>query len=246
MTVEGAGFLLNNEMDDFTTRPGSPNLYGLVQGERNAIEPGKRMLSAMTPTVVEDPEGNLLMVVGSPGGSTIITTVFQVISNVLDFGMSLPQAVNAPRVHHQHLPDRIQFERGGLPPAVVDSLRAMGHEMDERGGTSGDVKAILVLPEGSLAGYADPPAGRTRGGVLIHGSRAEEPDAWGAGHRSAVSRTGSMRDGVTAGRETGPYLQAPPPLRIPGSFPAQEVRLTDVLAELNGCLRSDPKPLNPG
>lgn len=159
VTVEGAGFLLNNEMDDFTTRPGSPNLYGLVQGERNAIEPGKRMLSAMTPTVVEDPEGNLLMVVGSPGGSTIITTVFQVISNVLDFGMSLPQAVNAPRVHHQHLPDRIQFERGGLLPAVVDSLRAMGHEMDERGGTSGDVKAILVLPEGSLAGYADPRRG---------------------------------------------------------------------------------------
>ena len=159
VTVEGAGFLLNNEMDDFTARPGSPNLYGLVQGERNAIEPGKRMLSAMTPTVVEDPEGNLLMVVGSPGGSTIITTVFQIISNVLDFGMSLPQAVNAPRVHHQHLPDRIQYERGGLPPAVVDSLRAMGHEVDERGGTSGDVKAILVLPEGSLAGYADPRRG---------------------------------------------------------------------------------------
>ncbi len=159
VTVEGGGFLLNNEMDDFAAKPGSPNLYGLVQGERNAIEPGKRMLSAMTPTVVEDPAGNLLMVVGTPGGSTIITTVFQVISNVLDFGMSLPQAVNAPRVHHQHLPDRIQYERGGLPAPVVDSLRTMGHEVDERGGHSGDVKAILVLPGGALAGYADPRRG---------------------------------------------------------------------------------------
>ena len=159
VTVEGAGFLLNNEMDDFAAKPGSPNLYGLVQGERNAIEPGKRMLSAMTPTVVEDPEGNLLMVVGTPGGSTIITTVFQIISNVVDFGMSLPEAVNAPRVHHQHLPDRIQYERGGLPAPVVDSLRAMGHEVDERGGHSGDVKAIFVLPGGALAGYADPRRG---------------------------------------------------------------------------------------
>ena len=159
VTVEDAGFLLNNEMDDFAAKPGAPNLYGLVQGERNAIEPGKRMLSAMTPTIVEDPEGRLLMVVGTPGGSTIITTVFQVISNVVDFGMSLPRAVNAPRVHHQHLPDRIQYERGGLPAPIVDSLRAMGHEVEERGGHSGDVKAILVLPGGALAGYADPRRG---------------------------------------------------------------------------------------
>ena len=159
VTVADAGFLLNNEMDDFAAKPGTPNLYGLVQGERNAIEPGKRMLSAMTPTVVEDPEGRLLMVVGTPGGSTIITTVFQVISNVVDFGMSLPRAVNAPRVHHQHLPDRIQYERGGLPAPVVDSLRAMGHEVEERDGHSGDVKAILVLPGGALAGYADPRRG---------------------------------------------------------------------------------------
>lgn len=159
VTVTGAGFLLNNEMDDFAARPGFPNQFGLVQGERNAIEPGKRMLSAMTPTVVEDPQGELFLVLGTPGGSTIITTVFQTIVNVFDFGMNVAQAVNAPRVHHQHLPDRIQYESGGLPPAVVDSLRALGHRVDERGGTSGDVQAILVLPDGSLTGYADPRRG---------------------------------------------------------------------------------------
>lgn len=159
VTVEGAGFLLNNEMDDFSTRPGFPNQFGLVQGEQNAIEPGKRMLSAMTPTIVEDRERQLFMVVGTPGGSTIITTVFQAIINVVDFGMDVAESVRAPRVHHQHLPDRIQYERGGLAPAVVDSLRALGHTVEERRGTSGDVQAIVVLPDGSLTGYADPRRG---------------------------------------------------------------------------------------
>ena len=159
VTVAGAGFLLNNEMDDFATRPGFPNQFGLVQGEQNAIEPGKRMLSAMTPTIVEDRDGELLMVLGSPGGSTIITTVFQTIVNVVDFGMDVSQSVRAPRIHHQHLPDRIQYERGGLLPAVVDSLRTLGHTVEERGGTSGDVQAILVLPDGTLSGYSDPRRG---------------------------------------------------------------------------------------
>ncbi len=159
VTVEGAGFLLNNEMDDFAAKPGFPNQFGLVQGEQNAIEPGKRMLSAMTPTVVENPAGELFLVLGTPGGGTIITTVFQTFVNIVDFGMSVTQAVNAPRIHHQHLPDRIMYERGGLTDGVADSLRALGHAIGERRGTSGDVQAIMVLADGTLVGYADPRRG---------------------------------------------------------------------------------------
>src|SRR5690606_1157956 len=107
--VDGAGFLLNDEMDDFSAKPGSPNLYGLLGGEANAIQPGKRMLSAMTPSIVEK-DGKLFMVVGTPGGSTIITSVFQVILNVIDFGMDMQQAINAPRFHHQWKPDQISPE----------------------------------------------------------------------------------------------------------------------------------------
>ncbi len=163
VTVRGAGFLLNNEMDDFSAKPGHPNQFGLVQGEANAIEPGKRMLSSMTPTIVEDPAGELLFVTGTPGGATIITTVFQTLSNVLDFGMDVVQAVNAPRVHHQHLPDRIQYENGGLMPEVPGTLEAMGHTVDERGGISGDVQAIMILPDGTRAAQSDP----RRGGLAL-------------------------------------------------------------------------------
>lgn len=159
VTVEGAGFLLNNEMDDFAAKPGTPNQFGLVQGEQNAVEPGKRMLSAMSPTIVTNPGGELFFVSGTPGGSTIITTVFQTIVNVVDFGMSVSQAVLAPRVHHQHLPDRVYFENSGLAADVVAALQALGHEMQERGGISGDVHAIMVLPDGTLAGQADPRLG---------------------------------------------------------------------------------------
>jgi gamma-glutamyltranspeptidase/glutathione hydrolase len=165
VTVSGAGFLLNNEMDDFSARPGYPNQFGLVQGEANAIEPGKRMLSAMTPTIVTAPDEELLMVVGTPGGATIITNVFQQISNVVDFGMGIQQAVNAPRVHHQHLPDRIQYESGGLEPEVVARLEAMGHTMDERLRPEavypyiGDVQAVMRMPDGTLLGASDPRRG---------------------------------------------------------------------------------------
>lgn len=161
VTVAGAGFVLNNEMDDFAARPGTPNQFGLVQGVRNAVEPGKRMLSAMTPTVVLDPDGDLLMVVGTPGGSTIITTVLQVISNVLDHGMDLPAAVHAPRVHHQHLPDQIFFEPRGLSRETVTALEGMGHRLLERNEMSGDVQAILVRPDGTLAVVSDPRRGGT-------------------------------------------------------------------------------------
>ena len=158
VTVTGAGFLLNNEMDDFTGAPGRPNQFGLVQGEVNAIAPGKRMLSSMAPTVVLDPAGELLMVLGTPGGPTIITSVLQVISNVLDHGMTLRQAVAAPRVHHQSLPDRIWFENGGLRPGVVSRLQAMGHTVVERSGYSGDIAAIHLAPDGWI-GVADPRRG---------------------------------------------------------------------------------------
>ena len=156
VTVSGAGFLLNNEMDDFASAPGKPNMYGLVQGEANAIEPGKRMLSAMTPSIVLDTAGRLELVVGTPGGPTIITTVTQVILNVIDQRMSLPEAVAAPRVHHQALPDVIRYERGGLAPAVVDALKRAGHRVEPRSGTSGIVAAIGRAPSGGWIGVADP------------------------------------------------------------------------------------------
>jgi gamma-glutamyltranspeptidase/glutathione hydrolase len=155
VTVTGAGFLLNNEMDDFTAAPGHPNQYGLVQGEANAIAPGKRMLSAMTPTIVLDPAGELMMVLGTPGGPRIITSVLQVISNVLDHGMSLADAVAAPRVHHQSLPDEIVFEPGGLLPGIISRLQAMGHTLTERAAYSGEIAAIQRVRDGWI-GVADP------------------------------------------------------------------------------------------
>ena len=169
VTVAGAGFVLNNEMDDFSARPGYPNMFGLVQGEANAIQPGKRMLSAMTPSIVVGPDGALLLVVGSPGGATIITNVFQQISNVVDFGMGVRQSLNAPRLHHQHLPDRIQYEMGSLSPDFVASLEAMGHTVEERYRSGdvyphiGDVQAIQRLPDGRLTGASD----LRRGGAAV-------------------------------------------------------------------------------
>ena len=162
VTVTGAGFLLNDEMDDFAAAPGKPNMYGLVQGEANAIEPGKRMLSAMTPSIVLDRNGQLLMVVGTPGGPTIITTVAQVILDVLDQGMTLADAVAAPRIHHQALPDVIRYERGGLSDANVAALRGMGHKVEMRRGTSGIVAAIQRTP----AGWVGVPDPRYAGGAV--------------------------------------------------------------------------------
>ena len=162
VTVTGAGFVLNNEMDDFAAKPGTSNQFGLVQGENNAVAPGKRMLSAMTPTVVINPDGTLRMVTGTPGGGTIITTVFQTISNVLDYGMNVVDAVNAPRIHHQHLPDQIYFEPAGLDPETIAQLQAMGHTLVERAGMSGDAQVILV--DGNiLKAWSDP----RRGGRAI-------------------------------------------------------------------------------
>jgi gamma-glutamyltranspeptidase/glutathione hydrolase len=127
--VRGAGFMLNDEMDDFAAQPGTANMYGLVQLEQNAVQPGKRMLSAMSPTIVLDKNGAVLLVVGAAGGPTIITGTAEVILNVLDNHMNLSDAMRAPRIHDQALPDSVTFEAGGITPAVLDSLRAMGHGM---------------------------------------------------------------------------------------------------------------------
>jgi len=167
MVVRGAGFYLNNEMDDFTAKPGVPNQFGLVQGAANAVAPGKRMLSAMTPTIVLDSAKHVRLVTGSPGGSTIITTVAQIVSNVIDFRMSAADAMAAPRMHLQHLPDTLYYERAGLAPATAASLRAMGHGLSERNGYQGDVQTIMVLPGGVLQGVADPRRGGGGGAVGV-------------------------------------------------------------------------------
>lgn len=160
--VAGAGFLLNNEMDDFSIKPGYPNAYGLVGGEANAIEPGKRMLSSMTPSIVEK-DGKLLMVVGTPGGSTIITSVFQTILNVIEHGMGMQEAVAARRFHHQWLPDMIFMETDAFSAQVQNELSALGHQIEDRGNI-GRVDAILVLPDGSLEAGADPRGDDTAAG----------------------------------------------------------------------------------
>jgi len=152
--VRGAGFFLNDEMDDFAAAPGKPNMFGLVQGEANAIQPGKRMLSAMSPTIVLDRDKSLLLVVGSRGGPRIITSTSQVILNVLDHHMILSDAVSAPRIHHQALPDTLQFERNGLSTAVVDSLRAMGYGISGIGGV-GLINAVMKV-RGGYFGMPDP------------------------------------------------------------------------------------------
>ncbi|MEC3880198.1 gamma-glutamyltransferase [Parapedobacter sp. 10938] len=154
VVVAGAGFLLNNEMDDFSVKPGAPNMFGLTGGEANAIEPGKRMLSSMTPTIVEK-DGQLFMVVGTPGGSTIMTSVFQTILNVVDFGMDMQEAVSAPRFHHQWLPAEVAVEKAAISKSVRHSLTTTGYKLVNRRAI-GRVDAILVLPDGTLQGGADP------------------------------------------------------------------------------------------
>ncbi len=153
VVVKGAGFLLNNEMDDFSVKAGTPNMYGLVGGDANKIQPGKRMLSSMTPTIVEK-DGKLFMVVGTPGGSTIMTSVFQTILNVVDFGMGMQEAVNAPRFHHQWFPDVVDVERTAISTESRQRLTSKGYVFKDRTAI-GRVDAILVTERG-LEGGADP------------------------------------------------------------------------------------------
>ena len=153
IVVGGAGFLLNNEMDDFSIQPGYPNMYGLVGGEANSVEPSKRMLSSMTPTILEK-DGKLFMVLGTPGGSTIITAVFQTIINVVEYDMDIDQAVNSPRFHHQWYPDEIKMEKGIAKDSnLVLQLKAMGHQLNFV--SSMNRVDAVVLKRNKLFGGAD-------------------------------------------------------------------------------------------
>jgi gamma-glutamyltranspeptidase/glutathione hydrolase len=160
--VRGGGFFMNNEMDDFAAQPGTPNMFGLVQGEANSIRPGKRMLSAMDPTIVLDPQGRLLMVTGAAGGPTIITATTEVILDVIEHHMMLADAMRAPRLHHQSLPDTLRYEANGMSAATADSLRAMGHAVAPNRGGLANVNSILRVP-GGWHGVNEP---RSAGGAV--------------------------------------------------------------------------------
>ncbi len=152
VVVDNAGFILNNEMDDFSVKPGYPNMFGLIGGEANSIEPNKRMLSSMTPTIIEKND-KLYMVLGTPGGSTIITSVFQTILNVIDFKMGMQEAVDAKKFHHQWLPDFLVVEKNTLNTNLNENLKKMGHKINERS-TIGRMDCILI-ENGILEGGAD-------------------------------------------------------------------------------------------
>jgi gamma-glutamyltranspeptidase/glutathione hydrolase len=160
ITVDNAGFLLNNEMDDFSAKPGHPNLYGLIGNEANAIQPGKRMLSSMTPTIVEGVDGNLFLVLGSPGGSTIITSVAQILINVIDFKMSLKEAVEKKRFHHQWLPDVIYSEKYTFSKDVINRLKKYGHDVVTRS-SIGQANCIQFNQDGLKYAVSDSRRGGT-------------------------------------------------------------------------------------
>ncbi|HEX8146017.1 MAG TPA: gamma-glutamyltransferase [Pyrinomonadaceae bacterium] len=157
VTIKGTGILMNDEMDDFAAKPGTPNMFGLIQGERNAVAPRKRPLSAMTPTFVLRRDGSLWFAVGSPGGPTIINTVLQVITNVVDFDMNIQQAIDAPRIHHQWLPDEITYEPFGMSADTFRALEARGHKLTARPRYMGDAQGIMIEEKtGVRLGASDP------------------------------------------------------------------------------------------
>src|SRR2546421_5138332 len=155
--AKGTGIIMNDEMDDFAAKPGTPNLYGLIQGERNAVAPRKRPLSAMTPTFVMRKDGSLWFTVGSPGGPTIINTVLDVITNVIDYNMNIQQAIDAPRIHHQWLPDELIYEPYGLSGDTQRSLAARGHKLTDKPRYLGDCEGIMIEEKtGIRLGAVDP------------------------------------------------------------------------------------------
>jgi gamma-glutamyltranspeptidase/glutathione hydrolase len=156
VVAKGTGMIMNDEMDDFAAKPGTPNLYGLIQGERNAVAPRKRPLSAMTPTFVLRKDGSLWFTAGSPGGPTIINTVFEVITNVIDYGMNIQQAIDAPRIHHQWLPDQLEYEPYGLSGDTQKALLARGHKL-AKPRYLGDCEGIMIEEKtGVRLGATDP------------------------------------------------------------------------------------------
>jgi gamma-glutamyltranspeptidase/glutathione hydrolase len=152
---QGTGLVMNNQMDDFSTQPGVPNLFGLIGGEANAVAPKKRPLSSMSPTIVRDKKGEARLVLGAAGGPRIITSVFQTLVNRLKFSMSLVDAVSAPRIHHQWRPQGVRFERNGLPLETIDALQRMGYQLEAGTGLA-VVHALEVLPTGRVVGVPDP------------------------------------------------------------------------------------------
>jgi gamma-glutamyltranspeptidase / glutathione hydrolase len=160
VVVKGAGFLMNNEMDDFSVKAGVPNMFGLIGNKANEIQPGKRMLSSMTPTIVEK-NGEFYMAIGTPGGSTIITSVFQTILNVLDHGMSMQQAVNALKFHHQWLPDKTVYEQNAFSENTIKTLKARGYILEPQRSTLGRMDCIMKHSDGSLEGASDPRSDNT-------------------------------------------------------------------------------------
>jgi gamma-glutamyltranspeptidase/glutathione hydrolase len=155
--AKGTGILLNDEMDDFAAKPGTANLYGLIQGERNAVAPKKRPLSAMTPTIVLRKDGSLWFTVGSPGGPTIINTVLCIITNVIDYEMNIQQAIDAPRIHHQWLPDELVGEPFGLSGDTVRAMTSRGHTLAEKRRYLGDAEGIMIEEKtGVRLGATDP------------------------------------------------------------------------------------------
>ena len=169
--VDDSGFFLNNQMDDFSIKPGHPNTWGLVGNEANSIEPNKRMLSSMTPTIIENNEGNLFMVLGSPGGSTIITTIAQIITNVIDYGMNIQDAVDAQRFHHQWLPDIIDIEPYGFSKETTDKLIKLGHNLRYRS-SIGEANCIMI-------DYSDNELETSK---IIYGASDKRRDASAKGH----------------------------------------------------------------
>src|ERR1051326_3402148 len=157
VVAKGTGIIMNDEMDDFAAKPGTPNLYGLIQGERNAVAPRKRPLSAMTPTFVLRKDGSLWFTVGSPGGPTIINTVLDVITNVIDYNMNIQQAIDAPRIHHQWLPDELVYEPFGLSGDTQRALIAQGHKLNDKPRYLGDCEGIMIEDKtGVRLGAVDP------------------------------------------------------------------------------------------
>ncbi len=154
---------MNNEMHDFSIKAGVPNMFGLIGNKQNEIAPGKRMLSSMTPTISEK-DGKLHTVVGTPGGSTIITSVFQTLVNVIDHGMTMQESVNALKFHHQWKPDKTFFEKGGFTQNTINKLKSKGYDIEAQNGTLGRMDCIMRLPNGNLEGASDPRADNTSKG----------------------------------------------------------------------------------